>query len=393
MTDRRCSAAPAVLITLLAAATALSAPRAASAATIRLINDDGPNEGFNDPTPLAPVGGNSGTTIGQQRLIVFQAAVDIWASVLDSPVEIRIGATFDPLDCDANVATLGLSSPVSVFRDFAGALLPNTLYPSALADRLAGMDLAPDEDDIQVQFNSSFGTTCAFPAGWYYGLDGAASGNDSDLLTVVLHELGHGMGFLSFVDINSGARLENRDDAFSDLLINDGTGQSFPDMTDAERRSAIVATGHLRWTGAEVVAASGRLTTGADALGRVELYAPPQPEDGSSVSHWSNVLFPNELMEPAFTGPIHTPGLATEALGDMGWNAPSALSCAGDCNQDGQVTVDELLVGVNVALGEAMLSTCEAMDADGDGVVTVSDLVAAVEHALAGCTATAAGAG
>ena len=235
----------------------------ARATTIRLINRDGPGEGFNDPTPVAPVGGNSGTTIGEQRLIAFQYAVDQWAALLESPVEIRISATFDPLQCDSSSVTLGQAGPVSAFRDFAGAPAAATFYPSALADRLAGMDLEPNEDDIVAQFNSRFGTTCAFPAGWYNGLDSAPPNNDSDLVTVVLHELGHGVGFLTFVDIQTGARMDNLDDAFLTFLVDDRTGKTFPEMSNSERRSAIVATGHLKWNGAQVVAASGVLSSGA----------------------------------------------------------------------------------------------------------------------------------
>jgi hypothetical protein len=358
----------------------------ANAAMISLLNRDGPGEGFNDPTPVTPVGGNSGTTLGAQRLIAFQYAVDKWAAQLDSSVPIRISATFDPLDCNASLVTLGSAGPVSVFRDFDGAPQPGTFYPSALADRLAGMDLAPEEDDIEATFNSRFGTTCTFPAGWYYGLDGAAPGDDSDLVTVVLHELGHGMGFLTLIDAVTGARLEQHDDIFMTLLVDDRTGKTFPEMSDPERRSASKATGHLKWEGAEVVAASDRLSSGADSSGRVEMYAPPAVSDGSSVSHWSDELFPNELMEPFFTQPIHDIGLAAEALDDMGWNAPIAAKCQADCDGDGRVSIDELITAVRIALGDANLSGCNAVDADASGTVSVNELVAAVGRALDGCT-------
>ena len=66
-------------------------------ATIQIINLDGAGEGFNDPTPAAPVGGNAGTTLGQQRLIAFQHAADIWGATLDSNQIIRIQAAFNPL--------------------------------------------------------------------------------------------------------------------------------------------------------------------------------------------------------------------------------------------------------------------------------------------------------
>jgi hypothetical protein len=59
--------------------------------------------------------------------------------------------------------------------------------------------------------------------------------------------------------------------------------------------------------------------------------------------------------------------------------------CAGDCNADRTVTVDELVKGVNITLGTLPLSECGAMDSNGDVAVTVDELVTAVTHALDGC--------
>lgn len=58
--------------------------------------------------------------------------------------------------------------------------------------------------------------------------------------------------------------------------------------------------------------------------------------------------------------------------------------CPGDCNGDGVTTVDELLVGVNIALGNLPSSAC-AVDVNTDGMVTVDELLKAVSSALAGC--------
>src|SRR5437773_8947510 len=77
------------------------------AATITIINLDGPGEGFNDPTPAAPVGGNPGTTIGAQRLFVFQYAANVWGAILPDPIEVLVDANFDPLTCDGSSAVLG----------------------------------------------------------------------------------------------------------------------------------------------------------------------------------------------------------------------------------------------------------------------------------------------
>jgi hypothetical protein len=60
-------------------------------------------------------------------------------------------------------------------------------------------------------------------------------------------------------------------------------------------------------------------------------------------------------------------------------------ACAGDCGSDGTVTVNELIVGVNMALGTAGAGQCAAFDSSGDGKVTVNELVAAVSSLLNGC--------
>ena len=363
----------------------LSCAASAQAASLIVIPRDGAGEGFNDSTPVAPVGGNQGTTLGEQRRIAFDYAAELWARRVLSPVQIRISATFDNLDCNASATTLGVAGPVSVFSDFAGAPRARTFYPSALADALAGMDLAPEEDDIDATFNSSFGTTCAFPAGWYYGLDGHPSGDDSDFVTVVLHELGHGLGFITFVNVDSGERYMGRDDVFMTFLLDARSGKTFDTMTAAQRRSAIEATGSLLWNGPSVMASSGALINGTDGMGRVEMYAPPFASAGSSVSHWSDVLSPIELMMPFFEAPLHEVGLAAPAFADMGWQLAPADVCGGDCDFGGAVSIDEIIRAVNIALGAAGGGTCAAVDTNGDGVVSIDELVASVGHALDGC--------
>lgn len=359
----------------------------ARAATVRVIPGDAAGEGFNDPTPVSPVGGNRGATLGEQRRIAFEYAAQRWAARVVSPVEVRIAATFDPLACNASSTTLGVAGPVSVFRDFAGAPRPNTFYPAALADSLAGMDLAPDEDDIDATFNSAFGTTCAFPAGWYYGLDGMPPGEDSDFVTVVLHELGHGFGFLTLVDVSTGERFENRNDVFLTLLLDRRTGLTFDAMTNPQRRSASEATGSIVWTGPRVSGDSAVLTDGVDPMGRVEMYAPPFAQAGSSLSHWSDAVAPLQLMMPFFEAPLHDVGLAAPALADMGWQLAGAGACTGDCDGDGVVAINELVLAVRVALGEERIASCAAADGNGDGAVSIDELIRAVSLALAGCPA------
>ena len=84
--SRASAAALAVLAVIGTTATAVSA----GPARFEIININAPGIGFNDPTPVAPVGGNTGTTLGQQRLIAFTYAASIWSARLDSNVPIVI---------------------------------------------------------------------------------------------------------------------------------------------------------------------------------------------------------------------------------------------------------------------------------------------------------------
>jgi len=63
----------------------------------------------------------------------------------------------------------------------------------------------------------------------------------------------------------------------------------------------------------------------------------------------------------------------------------SLVACAGDCGLDGSVTVDELLIMVNIALGNKTVADCEAGNTNGDAGITVDELVSAVGAALSGC--------
>lgn len=295
-------------------------------ATITVVNLDGTGEGFNDPSPpdsASTAGGNSGSTLGEQRFISFQYAADIWAGLLDSSEEIFVGANFDPLTCTPSSATLGAAGTNTVHRDFAGATVSNTWFTAALANALSGTDLAPSSNDIGAVFNSNIGDTCAFPRAWYYGLDANPPGNAIDFVSIVLHELGHGLGFQTFVDLTTGAKLSSLDDVFMFWLEDHSTGALYPEMTNADRVAASTNTGNLHWTGPDVIAAGAGLVAGRHPIGHVEMYAPNPQEPGLSVSHFSTSLSPDELMEPAFTGVNHDVGLAAVLMQDIGWPTSS----------------------------------------------------------------------
>jgi PA domain-containing protein/flagellar hook capping protein FlgD len=222
------------------------------ATTITIVNQDGPNEGFNDPTPAAPVGGNPGTTVGAQRLFVFQRAADIWEAILPSNIEIRVQAQFNALSCTATSGVLGSAGAVNVVRDFPTAPLAAHWYHVALGNKLANTDLVPGSNDISAQFNSSVGQTgCLETTSWYYGVDGNA-GSKIDLLSTVLHELGHGLGFSTTTSGSTGAILSGFPHVWDHFLLDNTNGLVWDQMSSAQRVASANACTHLVWAGSYV---------------------------------------------------------------------------------------------------------------------------------------------
>src|SRR5436190_12001356 len=200
---------PKFVASLFAIALFTLASQSARAATIVILNNDQPNVGFNDPTAVSPVGNNAGTTLGQQRLNAFQFAANIWGATLNSNVTITIRANWAPLTCGSSSGTLGQAGAVGIFRNFANAPFANTWYAGALANALAGVDLNPNSPEINATFNSSIGTAGCLDSGvqshFYLGLDNN-HGSDIDLVPVLIHEFGHGLGFQTFTSTSTGAQ-------------------------------------------------------------------------------------------------------------------------------------------------------------------------------------------
>lgn len=245
---------------LLIAAIALSflaASATSRAAEIVVLNFDPPGIGFNDPTPVDPVGGNPGTTLGDQRLIVFDFAAQKWGAELQSDVPIFLAAFFQPLFCDPTSAVLGSAGPTFVHRDLPELPLPGTWYVAALAESLTGLDLVPGFVDMVARFNGDIGVNpgCLTGQSWYNGLD---NNNDPtseiDLLSVVMHEMAHGLGFLELADADTGELFIGFPDAYLVNMKDLTTGKQWDEMDNTERLASQVNSGNLVWTGPSVTA-------------------------------------------------------------------------------------------------------------------------------------------
>lgn len=301
-----------------ALALVLSVPAFAEA-NIVVINVDGANEGFNDPTPAAPVGGNSGTTLGQQRQIAFLHAADIWASTIDSNVTIYVTAAFNPLA--ANI--LGSAGATFVFSDygstgyFPGPAFADTWYSSALADKRAGADLNPGFADLNAQFNSN--------VNFYLGLD-ANHGAQSDLVTVLLHELGHGLGFQNFVNESTGSNLAGRTDVYSRFTLDISNGLLWSDMTQAQRAASAIRWSQVAWNGPTVTAAASSVLLPGSPIVRVTA-----PAAVARDYQFGTAAFGAPLGTSTVTGPVTYIGLACAPVPAGSLSGQIALADRGVC--------------------------------------------------------------
>lgn len=241
---------------------------ALSAANFVILNGDGAGEGLNDPTPVAPVGGNTGTTLGEQRLIVLQAVADVWAARIVSTVDIRILARFNSM---GNCNVLGSTGPGDAFMNFPGAPVPNVLFHGAIADSITGVDQDPTDADFFINYNSDWDVSCA--TSFYYGLDGNEPAGTEDLFPVVLHEMGHGLGFASFVNPSNGVYFFGAPGIFDYYTLDMTSGLHWTEMNNAQRVASATNDGNLVWDGPNVtMEVPDNLSAGAMEL---EVTTPP----------------------------------------------------------------------------------------------------------------------
>jgi hypothetical protein len=262
--------------------------------------------------------------------VAFQAAVDIWRTQVSSPVSIDIDANWvnfgEPL-------LLGEAGANCQFHDFPGAIRPSTWFVSSIAERLAGTfieDTCASPHEIGASFNSM--------ASWYLGTDGVPTSGTVDFESVVLHELGHGLGFIGSADVSGGLGTVGDQGLpyIYDANVVDRAGTSilntsvYPNgsttMASLLQGSGVSGPG-LFWGGANGIAANG----GA----RPVLYAPGSFQDGASYSHLDENTYPagdlNSLMTPilGFAEVVHTPGpIVLGTLTDMGWGNQTGTHCS-----------------------------------------------------------------
>ena len=258
----------------------------------------------------------------------FRFAADIWETLITSPIPIVVDADFSPL----GPGILGGAGPTEIWRDFNNAPQANTWYPVATANKLANVDLNPASADIGATFNRTF-------MDWYFGTDSTTPAGEINFVSVVLHELGHGLGFFGSMTVDNGSgSAECQGTAgegcygydglpvIYDRLTENGSGTPLLDFANNS-----IALGNQLTSNAVYFDSPGAIS--ANGGNRVPLYVPAIWNEGSSYSHLAESFngTAHALMTYSISSgeTIHNPGSVTLCMFlDMGWTVSDA--CGAD---------------------------------------------------------------
>lgn len=273
-----------------------------------------------------------------------EKAANTWAAIVTSQIAIRIEASWSDLgNCDGSQFPLASAGPQFIYRNFRNAPQGNTWYPDALADALHGADLGVGQMDIIARFNRACG-----PSGsnkWYFGTDARPPAGRIDMVSVALHEFGHGLGLFGTAAVDDGQAPNGRECDGNDGVGCIGTGTTNEPM--AYDRFTVDGNGvpllalsnpsTVLGTALEGGRAGGIFFSGPrldeSGFDRARLYAPPQFSIGASYAHVDESTYnrtTEALMTPflARAEAVHVPGaLACGILADIGWKLTS--DCTG----------------------------------------------------------------
>ena len=244
-----------------------------------------------------------------------QAALDTWAANFKSAVEVNVSATWGR---SSNSDVLGSARPGSYFAGFVGAPDSSLWYPSALANALANKDLDRDNPEIIIQVNSA--------ANWNQRGDDKPRSTEYDLESVILHEVAHGLGFLSadVYDKFFGYGSIDQPTPF-DAYIQTPDGRRLSDLPTPSLELGKALTSPLYWIGE-----NGKRANGGEKL---KMYTPTTYEPGSSVSHLDEATFSKSGADAVMTPNLdagevfHQPGpLLLAMMEDMRAKPPVGLA-------------------------------------------------------------------
>jgi len=218
-----------------------------------------------------------------------QSAIDVWSANFKSSVVISVDASWGRSN---SWGVLGSARPGSFFSAFSGAPDPSLWYSSAAANALAGKDLDKANPEIIIQVNSG--------ATWNTRGDRTPSPTEYDLESVFIHEVGHGLGFLSNDAYDPFYGLGSLDQPTPfDAYLQTADGRRLADLPTPSRELGTALTSSLVWSGPLGVKANGGI--------KPKMYTPSRYESGSSTSHLDEATFSKSDLDSVMT-PSLDPG-------------------------------------------------------------------------------------
>ena len=277
--------------------------------TFSVLYADGVSEGFNDPT------------LGTQRRAAFEFALGVWSVRLQGPGTISVVAEMTPRGGTPTSAVLASAGAEQYWREFTNAPFATTFYPEALVEVISGSDPDLTTAEIGVDFNSDVDNgTVLGSCDWYYGTDATPTGCDIDFVTVTLHEVAHGLGFVSSGRSSGQFGIGNPSfPIIYDRFLVNGTGTPLLNIAGASKM-----TNPVFWAGA--VGSWGH-TNNFGGVGNAVIYAPSTFSGGSSISHLDESTYTGvwDLETPFHDEPTHDPDrVMFGVLEDIGWSRPES---------------------------------------------------------------------
>lgn len=341
--------------------------------------------------------GTRGITIGvtyqgftASAQTAFDYSKQIWESILNGTVAIKVNAYFLPIGAGGSLA---ITFP-NGRKNFPGAIVNDVWYPTSLANQLAGAELNVGESDFDIFLNSS--------VNWYFGTDGNCPVGKYDFVSVALHEMCHGLGLVGLSKIDTGGvgsigtltiddfspaitsfpwpELDTLPGIFDHFLMTSNgallSQGAFQNPSDT--LAALFTNNQIYWSG----------IFGLQFNNNIEpnIYAPSVFALGSSMVHLDEATYPNgnpnELMTPLATSHSsnHNPGpIALAILKDIGWNVDPTFNSVDElqiADSDFQIYPNPVSSQLTVySPQDAVHPQSEGCCALADCLITISDIL------------------
>jgi hypothetical protein len=305
--------------------------------------------GWNDPAPRAPLRGNPGTTLGEQRRNAMQEAARLMAEELrpNAPIRMQLcwkdDLNFDTTEtgCSGTLAQAGprfilidnpgdgIDVPTLDSRYVVQATSVAAHQSGTARCRVGGGDCRTYAADVRATFSTRFDSAAIGTCHLDYGFSSAGTSGPS-FISTAMHEIAHGLGFIGFLTLtgdNVGRQPvlfgQTFDDAYGRHAVDIDSASNarpFLRIPVEDRKIALTSFTRLRFAGdATRTSSRNRFAAFAAPENAARLHSPPEVAGGSTYSHLSGVHSGDLMTASISSSAPRTLGLGLDVLSDVGW--------------------------------------------------------------------------